>query len=176
MTNRRKMEDLSVQVKTLVETFKGYDLVLTEGQIKEIQNGTLALCILTDEMPDKPSEYSYEFMKHFILSAEPEQLLQLITEMRKGMASTDCVEDFVKGFENPDNDKIELMKKVMVRMKEEIGKEIDIEYIEAILKGYYEAYKEGRITRREFGNVALWESFKELTNETTMMLLFYGIA
>lgn len=176
MTNTRKMEDLSVQVKTLVETFKGYDLVLTEGQIKEIQNGTLAICVLTDEMPDKPSEYSYEFMKSFILTAEPEQLLQLITEMRKGMAGIDCVEDFIKGFENSDNDKIELMKRISVRLKEEIGKEIDIDYIEAILKGYHEAYKEGRISRREFGNVAMWESFKELTNETTMLLLFYGIA
>lgn len=176
MTNTRKMEDLSVQVKTLVETFKGYDLTLTEGQIKEIQNGTLAICVLTDEMPDRPSEYSYEFMKHFILSAEPEQLLQLISEMRKGMASTDCVEDFVRGFENSNNDKIELMKKIAVRLKEEIGKEINIDYIEAILKGYYEAYQEGRISRREFGNAALWESFKELTNETTMLLLFYGIA
>lgn len=176
MRKTRRMEDLSVQVKTLVETFKGYDLVLTEGQIKEIQNGTLAICILTDVIPDKPADYSYELMKHFILTAEPEQLLQLISVMRKEMAEIDCVEDFMRGFENSDDSKVELLKKIAVRLKEEIGKEIDIDYIEAILKGYYEAYQDGRISRRDFGNAAMWETFKELTNETTMMLLFYGIA
>ena len=174
MRKTRRMEDLSVQVKTLVETFKGYDLVLTEGQIKEIQNGTLAICILTDVIPDKPADYSYELMKHFILTAEPEQLLQLISVMRKEMAEIDCVEDFMRGFENSEDSKVELQK-IAVRLKEEIGKEIDIDYIEAI-KGYYEAYQDGRISRREFGSITMWETFKELTNETTMMLLFYGIA
>lgn len=175
MTNTRELKDLGVSVKAIVEAgISSQELVLTLEQKELLKDGLISMCLLTDEMPDKPADYNYEFLKGFVRTAPDCHLLQFVDEIRKGMSQMDIIEDFVSKFEDPEVDAIERTKRVVARLKSELGKEVDIQYIKEMAEEAYKAYKRGEIDRRTFGNFAMFEVFENLSNSSFVNILFFN--
>lgn len=166
-------KDLSKTVKELVENCKGI-VKYTDEQMNDIKIGIKSICILTDELKDKPADFDCQMLLNFVDSASEDMINQFIHEFRKGMSKMDIVEDFVTKFEDPEDDAVETLIIVSKRLYNELGIVVDILSIKDIVENKYKEYKNGTIERREFGNFALYKTFEALSNTTFVNVLFFN--
>lgn len=171
----KRPSDTTKQLQETIENFKGYDFELTEEQLKDLRNGLISFFIVTECSNSKGANFSYEFMKQYALNASANELLDDITDIRRRAGeATDGVEDFIADFEVEGNHSLDYIKNIANMIKKEIGKDVNITFIENMIKTNMKDYKCGKISRRECGNIMLWNTLLELTNPTLMSIFFYG--